>query len=633
MRGRTSAIAITWVLAWATTAEAWQFTEHQALARRALHRLEPANLDRLASMWRDWRVADNRRELCDVGVETDRADRERCIDLAMLSALAGDHACTPDELVASLSRDWLRKTVERLSEPFTSDKDPREEQLARDAHIQALDPRYVERSASGSHFARDRQTNDWDLYWTRSVREGAPANVIGTFAVYHRVALAAAAAYAKAVKADAPLHIRGSLARRTLLAEAFALHMLEDAFSSGHVVGRPTDAYLAKGTHDWYSAHGVSARTWAGNEYIAHGDGFLRAFEGGGDGVAAPLRDRDAEHAGLALRMALHQLACVATPADRRESGQDCPPFGALYPDRSAALASLAFDTCRTPQMPADAALAAGDNAIAAVARHTLVPAYGPGHPSVPLIRTELGPFGRLFAGGRFALAVSDQVGVDEDRPFGGQTALELGAGLGYSGQGLVDRTRDAAWWIQLTLATASGHRDYDSGWFDLGAPRSASRFQFGARVRIPWTYLPFDTLIVPPVLVGVGWQVDAVSYLEKASAGGWWRFQRIRPLSARWSWQIIALREIAIEYANDVETFGVLPGEVDLWMFEFPLVEFRYQHRGRSSPFKTAMTFQLYGGFEIPTEVDGARGLEPDASWSGGIRAGFDARLFGGGP
>ena len=71
-------------------------------------------------------------------------------------------------------------------------------------------------------------------------------------------------------------------ARDAVIAESVALHFLEDAGSSGHVIGDPVDddAKASRiGTHDDYCARGITTTTWDQVAYSAHGDAHMRRVD------------------------------------------------------------------------------------------------------------------------------------------------------------------------------------------------------------------------------------------------------------------------------------------------------------------------------------------------------------------
>jgi hypothetical protein len=84
------------------------------------------------------------------------------------------------------------------------------------------------------------------------------------------------------------------------LTEAFALHFLEDAFSSGHFVDFNYESNYRNGVHDYYSSHGVDSRSWTGEEHRAFGD--------------AHMTRRDLELASAAVRASLEMVQTALGP-------------------------------------------------------------------------------------------------------------------------------------------------------------------------------------------------------------------------------------------------------------------------------------------------------------------------------
>ena len=167
------------------------------------------------------------------------------------------------------------------------------------------------------------QAEDVSAYIQRVSQLGAPTNAVGLYVAYHARALTvASAARCKEGKCESP-----QAARSALLLEAVALHFLQDAFSSGHVVGGPNDdaaRATRMGTHDYYCAHGLSTETWDWNTaYAAFGD--------------AHFQHADRLQASWAVRRSLAQLADVlltlkATPTGCNQATKVDVCTGATLP-------------------------------------------------------------------------------------------------------------------------------------------------------------------------------------------------------------------------------------------------------------------------------------------------------------
>src|SRR5262249_24643366 len=130
--------------------------------------------------------------------------------------------------------------------------------------------------ANDGHFLRARHDGNLTAYLRDALKPTQEVNSAALYAIYHLAALSAARSYARAPASSLE---RAKLAREILTEEAFALHMLEDSFSAGHFVGAWGDNATKKGTHDWYSQHGIDAFTWLKVPYSAHGDAFLAPID------------------------------------------------------------------------------------------------------------------------------------------------------------------------------------------------------------------------------------------------------------------------------------------------------------------------------------------------------------------
>src|SRR5262249_13656490 len=117
-------------------------------------------------------------------------------------------------------------------------------------------------------------TNDIDGYSDASIAKDTAVNAFGLIVLYQLGALRLARAWSGAAEAARP-----ALARRILATEAFVLHFLEDAFSAGHVAGTWGGVASQKGTHDYYSTHGIDTRTWSGEPATVFGDAHLHTVD------------------------------------------------------------------------------------------------------------------------------------------------------------------------------------------------------------------------------------------------------------------------------------------------------------------------------------------------------------------
>ena len=111
-------------------------------------------------------------------------------------------------------------------------------------------------------------------------------NSLATYTWYHLRALDRARSCLAGV---VPAAMHAAAVRAALADEAFALHFLEDSFAAGHVAGNWGRTALRKGTHDYYSEHGLALTTWGGEHFVGQGDAFMKPADA--DRAANAVRD------------------------------------------------------------------------------------------------------------------------------------------------------------------------------------------------------------------------------------------------------------------------------------------------------------------------------------------------------
>jgi hypothetical protein len=266
-------------VALSSPARAWIFYEHRDVGVAAWPLLSPAAQTTFKALWNDAR-AGYAAPLCPEPIASGAS--AQCIDLAAWPAIAGDHACSPAELVDStLGSAWILDVLDISADVGAKLSAGRSEQSRQNVwnssnlRLQSVDSGYVTRAgANNAHFLLDGTTGE-DLahFIARSARAGEPLNALGLYQAYH--AAAVVLARAPTPSAASPRQ-RTERARRILSLEAFALHFLQDTFSSGHAIGTWGDAATRKGTHDYYSLHGVPDVTWSGRRIVMFGDAHIQ---------------------------------------------------------------------------------------------------------------------------------------------------------------------------------------------------------------------------------------------------------------------------------------------------------------------------------------------------------------------
>ncbi len=226
-----------------TTGRAWVYPEHRDITLAAIQKLDSARraqLDRLWTLARkgyEWRL--------DVLVaDATQGEHPKYLDYAAFPAIAGDHSTSADNMLYNiLQTDWILKVADitaRLKIGLANSKNTSErESYLRDSDLRLLraDPEYVSRAGSNNvHFmlARTGVNTSARTYFDSCFREGVEVNLIGTYNWFHTSALLKAKRLASETLTPDQ---RSALTLATLADEAFALHFLEDAFSSGHVAG------------------------------------------------------------------------------------------------------------------------------------------------------------------------------------------------------------------------------------------------------------------------------------------------------------------------------------------------------------------------------------------------------------
>ena len=138
-------------------------------------------------------------------VAEDGNPRPTCVDLAAWPAIAGDHSCSPEQLLARvLTSDWIldvarvgletkaglgkaRNREAKLNEWATSN-----------LKLQTVDPEYASRAgANNGHFLVTRTSDDPAEYLRRALGSDAEPNALGLYLYYHLGAVGLARQWAR----------------------------------------------------------------------------------------------------------------------------------------------------------------------------------------------------------------------------------------------------------------------------------------------------------------------------------------------------------------------------------------------------------------------------------------------------
>ena len=601
MLSAVNVILILFLLGLERPALAWIYPEHRDIAVLAAQGLDEERKAVFDRLWRAARAGDEAR-MCQEGADGEQGLMPTCIDWAALSAISGDHSCSPQELLNIVRReDWILQVAEigaqlkaDLAEiPATpvqrgngSESDPLETGLlywsdaisrakrqnalrTADNRFVRVDHQYAYRAdANLAHFLLPRPTTNLDPgnYGRMTLSEGSTVNAVGVFFFFHLSALQKASRLANE---QLTAEERRMLARAILFDEAFALHFFEDTFSAGHLAGSWGNVSQRKGTHDYYNQQGLEVHTWARPErtLVLMGD--------------AHMRPSDAEVVARAVRTSLEQVLDAAVGRSRGYTNPYTP---------SASSAPDDFDVCQAVNMPkrkeglryGSRYDAIGDEVLLA----TPVPGLDAGPGAMPRFRSEIGSFiglngsilGRWISGGFEESQTSDGLvgGVD--------LGLRVGVGL----EGAMSDAADGLIFFQVGFrADSPTTNNFDESQGELSGSLTAAipaRTGLSFRIRMPFYLVPGDLLFLSPLYL-----INRDAYLQMAvtaSNGGLipWQSGWITPFGR---FQFVLGREIgATLFGLDGETQLAAPAEnsgtaariinFKSVFFELPILEFR---------------------------------------------------------
>ena len=556
------------------------------------------------------------RGLCDV--IDGRAER-RCADLGVLTALAADHVCIPDHLRQLTDRPAILgpiievadKTQQRLGDASND-----EEHIMVWEHsnvkFERVDPGFGTRAAgTKAHFLLPRKNNDFDSYFRTAIDAETEANALGLYVTYHVAALLyAAASTNKAHSAQ----VRTDFKQRAIWNEAFALHFLQDAFSAGHVVGNWGGAAWAKGTHDYYSQHGVYAFDWNGDGHRAFGDSFLTPD--------------DVSQSAAAAGASLAQLAAVARGEHNTLRDLRAVPPGDAHRYEAVAV-------CGPSNMPNGTMTKELAALVAPIARLTPRPSLGPKDVHLPRFRMELGPYIGVDAGthGGIGFDGYDSPLPASPRGYGGvHFALRVGMGL----EGITSAALDGQMFFEYGAVIETTQVDGSCGDTcpprtrkSTALPRVPSREGMAFRARMPFFLLPGDMIVLSPILYFASF--DALTSAALTAAGGgivpWQR----RLITAIGDIQFVVGREVGVHvfgwpgegetYVRDAPGGAFTAVEATTVRLDLPVLEYR-PYRDFQSRITSALLFQLGGAIDFTDEA-------LDESYMIYLRSAFDFRLY----
>ena len=461
---------------------AWVYPEHRQITFLAIQQLGPEYRSILEDIWKQVRIGHSDRLSVSI-IDPGHGPDSETLDLASWPAIAGDHSCSPRDMIdIILQSNWILR-VDHIAMKLRDDlaKAKRPDQTINairnsDIRLQRADMEYATRAGSNNvHFllARTSVEGTAQDYFSTSIQKDAPLNALGAYSYFHAKAMELAA-QAQAGKFTSDQ--RSAIFLALLANEAFALHFLQDASAAGHVAGTWGNAAQRKGTHDHYNEAGLEAETWDGQRLVLSGDAYMRP--------------EDAQFISRAVQKSLEQICQVLTSTT---AGTGLTGIESPVPDT--------FDVCTNNYMP----MVEPDKAqLSEILLETPIPGLAEGLGQLPRFRTELGPFvgasssvESSYLRGGFGPEQADQALI-------GSIEANLVFGLGLDG--VMNRAGDGLAFVQLgwrqdsptTSQFTDPSRSLQGSSVTATIPgRSAYNF----RVRMPFWLLPGDLVLFAPIL------------------------------------------------------------------------------------------------------------------------------------
>ena len=634
---RAASVLLLAGLLWAAPARAWMWCEHRDIGVTAIQGLPPADRAQLEALWASLKKEAGP-QVCPTLVNAGAAPRTAfgdwngiCLDFPSYPALGGDHSCSTGDLRAvTENEDWALRVAwvaEWSKQRFAEAPN----QAARidawnKSHLamQFVDPRYLTRAASNNaHFLEPREhvadAETLDGYVKRALAPDAAINATAIYVQYHAIAMRLAAQWRVAPEAARP-----DLARRALLAEGIALHFLQDSFSAGHYAATWGDSAWQKGTHDLYCVQGLTSQTWGGDLFASHGD--------------AHMTDHDRAVAGAVIGRSLSQFAGAASGTVAVSAGPSTKEEREIEDVNFCAVKSL-------PSMPTDPV---AYSAALVTLKDSPIPSGDQNDIHPPRARADIGFFGGVIAG---IAAGPAWGGFDTSAGWRFRSELEVGARFGYGLQGVLTTNMDGQLWAQASFVSDPAQLDASCPGCPGGTrsnqalPRVPARSALKLTFRMPYYVLPFDLILLGPVMYLVS-PVAAQDVVFRATGGGLWTLQR--PISTSiGTFQFMAGREVGFTLwgMGDPNQFVATPVDGQSLLVDFKQLELDFPVFEYAPPRAFATTLALAAQVQLGFTVQLApKAWLPQqnnapydglgASWFVYLRLRLDARkYFGGSP
>ncbi|MEN2282130.1 hypothetical protein AAGF08_08320 [Algoriphagus sp. SE2] len=613
-------------------ASAWLLPEHRFISFFAIQSLSAEMRSALDELWSEARKGNSDR-LSEFVINPNQGLEPSQLDFATWAGIAGDHSCSPFEMMEIiLHSDWILEVAEisaRLEVKINESKNLSDRINAlrdSDIRLQRADEEYALRASSNNvHFllARNDVNMNVDEYLTDCLTNGQPVNALGGYSWFHMTAMNKAARYATENLTNDE---RSQLILSAFADEAFALHFLQDAFAAGHIAGTWGASAVRKGTHDYYNEKGLEIQTWDGKRFISLGDAFMR--------------QEDVEFAAESVKLSIEQLIMAATGEWELDYKSDI-------------LSSLnspdTLNVCKNFLMPErinKTGLFTSDKMdwmdyLPEVLLKTPVPGMAEGIGEIPRYRSEMG----LFYGVSSSLNGGWVLGGfgQEQSTSGASGGLEINFRLGLGLDGVLNRSGDGLIFIQGGFrqdASTSNKFSNNVGTIPQGAVPSAipGRSAYAFRLRLPFWLIPGDMLVLGPILALTS--PNTLTKMAVTSANGGlipWQSGIATPIGR---FQFVLGREVGVSFYGEKETGLLVPGDngtlflsYSSTKFEFPILEYN-PIRTFSKNQSSSMIIQFTTGIDLPRNVSviapiGELTPELQPVWNLGMRIIFDWRRY----
>lgn len=605
----------------------WGEAEHVRLGVDALRRVDGSTRSILQENWTAMRNENPllKGKLCG-DMSTDYA---RCLGLGALTMLAGDHACTTDDLAVSiLYGDWIFDVLEKTQVADTEVQllatmniAPEDAQAHRleirrnlDVNMQSTDAKYLNRAASNlSHYVRHRDSLEQTVseFVRKCLSPKEVSNATSMYTLYHSKALH----YAMQIH-DAPPEGRQPLRWQAFLAEVFALHFLEDSFSAGHIGTGFTNKPERLGTHDYYNQHGGEFRTWRGDRYIGFGDAYLS-------------RD-DMDRVSAATAESLRQLAVfMDAPNDTvRQYGPSIHAFMQVLPH--------AVTSCTESNPVPQVAVTIPDPILNVI---RLSPQPSTAEHGVAKFQSEFGFFVPLHLSANASVNPYWFTPEILARRTNGRVyapvraEIQVGFGVGFALDDAVSEYQDGLVFLFPSVTLGNG-------WLPLANSLDApdTYIGLGFNVRAPYTYIPGDFLLFGPLAAGGSlWATKRLGMALKGDRsllglfhGVYYNGSRFRvqfDLGREFSFRWFLNRVLNLEKdsigSTTVVTAKDYSWELSRWELSFPAATIRLGHsfgNYHANDVLVRFGFQVGWGYPQRTIVNGGDATSTASDVYGGL-------------